>query len=192
MKTVQRRGAELAEQDLGFFRAGGQRIPPLRILARVVSIAAFELLGHVLHDLVVPILAAKLHGAVGGQRVEALRSQPHDGHVERAAAEIVNQGRHLAVGKLQRAGRAGAVELSFQRVGQRRGGGLVDDLHDLQPGDAAGVFGRLATRVVEESRHGNHGLGDLADAALRILLELLENDRRKRLRPNCRPATSRE
>src|SRR5476649_2644708 len=50
---------------------------------------------------------------------------------------------------------AGLVEAERQRSGSR----FVDDALDFQTGDAAGVLGRLALRVVEIGRHRDDGFG---------------------------------
>jgi len=56
--------------------------------------------------------------------------------VERATAEIVD-------------GDPAVVGQAHGTIGQRRGGRLVDDAQDVEPGDAAGVARGLALAVVE-------------------------------------------
>ena len=71
------------------------------------------------------------------------------------------------------------VLLLVEAVGERRRGRLVDDALDVEAGDAAGVLGRLALRVVEVRRDGDDRLGDLlAQVVLGGLLELLQDLRR--------------
>ena len=72
---------------------------------------------------------------------------PGDGHVERAAAQVVDQHRLLDARLLQ-------------PVGQGRGGRLVDDPEDLEAGGVAGVDRRLALGVGEVGRHGDDGAVD--------------------------------
>ena len=82
-----------------------------------------NLLGDVIDDAVVPVLAAQPHVAFDGERLEAALRQPDQRHVEGAAAEVVDQHRLLldrqhAVGIRSRRVRARAVEAS--RPGRRR------------------------------------------------------------------------
>ena len=44
-------------------------------------------------------------------------------------------------------------------VGKRSGGRLVDDALHIEPGDLAGILGRLALRVVEVGGDRDHRLG---------------------------------
>ena len=67
-------------------RAGGRFV-----VARIAQQVALELAGDVIGQPCVPIAAAQLHVAVGGQRAQVARPQFDRGHVERAAAQIVDQ-----------------------------------------------------------------------------------------------------
>ena len=111
---------------------------------------------------VVDVVAAQVRVAVGGLHFEDAVAQLEDGDVEGAAAEIVDgDGAFL-----------GAVEA----VGQRGGGGLVDQAQDFKAGHAARVFGGLALRIVEVGGHGDDGLRDRrAEEALGVALELAQN-----------------
>ena len=66
----------------------GQR---LRIAARVVAVLRLELVGDVIDDAIVPVLAAQAHVAFDGQRLEVLLRQADQRHVEGAAAQVVDQ-----------------------------------------------------------------------------------------------------
>jgi hypothetical protein len=67
-----------------------------------------------------------------------------DRNVERAAAEVKHGNR--------------LVFLLVETIGKRRSRWLVHDTHYFEARDLAGVFSRLALRVVEVSRNGDHGL----------------------------------
>ena len=91
------------------------------------------------------------------EHLEDVAGQVEQRAVERAAAEVVDGDALL--------GRAP------EAVGERRGGGLVDDAQDLEPGDAARDLRRRALQLVEVRGHGDDGaldrlaerrLGDLA------------------------------
>ena len=75
---------------------GGQRLRVGRAGRR--RAAAWNLLGDVVDDAVVPVLAAQAHVALDGERLEALLRQAHQRHVERAAAEVVDEDGLLLVG----------------------------------------------------------------------------------------------
>ena len=86
----------------------------------------------------VEILAAEEGVAIGGFHLEHAVADFEDRNVEGAAAQVVNRDR--------------AVVLLVHAVGERGGGRLVDDAKHFEPGDLAGVLGRLALGVVEIGR----------------------------------------
>ena len=124
-----------------------------------------ELVGDVVDQRLVPVVAAEVGVAVGREDLEDAVADVEDRDVEGAAAEVED-------GDL-------LVLLLVEPVGQGGGGRLVDDPRDLQAGDLAGVLGGLALAVVEVGRHGDDGLADLvAEVALGRLLQLAEDQRR--------------
>ncbi len=67
----------------------------------------------------------------------------------------------------------------IKAVRKRSRGGFVDQAQHFQSGDASGIFGRLALRVVEISRNGDDSFGNgSAEIALCIALELPKDQRR--------------
>ncbi len=88
-------------------------------------------------DALVEIFTAKKGIAVGRLDLEYAFADFEDGNIECPAAEVVD-------GDL-------ASAFLLKPVGERGGGGLVDDAKDLKPGDAAGVLGRLTLRVIKIS-----------------------------------------
>lgn len=103
-------------------------------------------------DALVEVFAAQEGVAIGGQHFKLFFTVNvgnfDDGDVEGTAAQVIHG--NLAV----------ALFLLVQSEGQGCSGGLVDDALDFQAGNATGVFGGLALRVVEVGRHRDHGLGD--------------------------------
>ena len=156
-------GAHHAGQlDLGLLGGLLQALQGHAVLAQVDVVFLLELLGDVVDQPLVEVVAAQAVVAGGGQHLEDAVADLHQAHVEGAAAQVIHQD---LVG----------VAL-VQAVGQRRGGGLVDDALHVQARDAAGVLGGLALGVGEVGGHGDDGLGDaLADVALGVGLQLLED-----------------
>ena len=102
--------------------------------------------------------------AVGGDDFEDSVVQLEDRNVEGTAAEVVN--------------RDDSVLLLVEAVGERGGGGLVDQAQHFESGDASGVFGGLALGVVEVGRNGDDRFGDRrAEESFRATLELAKNER---------------
>ena len=88
------------------------------------------------------------------------------GHVEGAAAEVVDQN--------------GLVLALLQAVGDGGGGGLVEDRADVQAGEPAGVGGGLALVGPEVGRAGDDDVGDLllaAEGDLGVADDLAEDER---------------
>ena len=128
---------------------------PLRLL---------ELVGQVVHQPPVEVVAAQMGVPGGGAHLDHAVADVEQADVERPAAQVEHQNR--------------LVPLLVQAVGQRRGGGLVDDPQHLEPGDLPGVLGGGPLGVVEVGRHGDHRLGHpLAERLGRVLGELAQHQR---------------
>ena len=90
-------------------------------------------------DALIEVVAAQTGVAGGGQNFDDAVADLEDGHIERAAAEVVDH--DLLLGFL------------IDAVGQRSSGRLVDDTLDIQTRDLAGVLGGL-TLCVGRSKPG--------------------------------------
>ena len=70
----------------------------------------------------------------------------------------------------------GGIFLAVKTVSQSSGSGLVDNTQHFQASNGACVFSSLTLRVIEVSRHGNHGVLDgLAQVARGSVLELADH-----------------
>ena len=151
--------------DLGLLRRFLQPLERHAVLAEVDPVGLLELGHQPLDDAVVEIVAAEVRVAVGRLHLDHALADFEHRDVEGAAAEVVDRDR--------------LVLLLVEAVGQRRRRRLVDDAQHVQPGDLAGVLGRLPLRVVEVRRHGDDRVGDrLAEMVLGRLLQLLQDHRR--------------
>ena len=134
-------------------------------MRRSIPCSFLNSIGDVVHQGLVPVVAAQMGVAVGGEDLEDPVGDVEDRDVERAAAQVED-------GDL-------LVLLLVEAIGQRRRRRLVDDPRHLQPGDLAGVLGRLPLAVVKIRRHRDHRLADLvAQVALRRFLELSQDQGR--------------
>ena len=151
--------------DLGLLGRVLEALQCQPILAQVDAILLFELVGQIIDDAFVEILAAEKGIAVGRLDLEHAIADLENGNVERAAAEIVDDDL--------------AGSLFLQPIGERGRGRLVDDAKDLEAGDAAGILGGLALGIVEIGGNGNDGLRDLAaEIGLRGFLHFREDEAR--------------
>src|SRR3569833_456087 len=153
-------GAELL---LGLFGLFLQTLQGQLVLAQVDALLLLELVGQVVDQAQVEVLAAQEGVAVGGLHLEHAVADLQDRDVEGAAAEVID-------GDL-------AAFVLFQAVGQGGRGRLVDDAQHFQAGDLAGVLGGLALGVVEVGRDGNDRLLDLlAEEGFGVVLDLAEDE----------------
>ena len=95
---------------------------------------------------VIDIVAAQMRVAVGGEHFEDAVVQLEDRDIERAAAEIVD--------------RDDAFLALVESVGERGGGGLVDQAQNFESCDAPGIARGLPLRVVEVSGDSDDGFRD--------------------------------
>ena len=100
---------------------------------------ALELVDEVIDHPVVEVLATKV--SVSGSRLDLKDAvlNGENGHIEGAAAEVEDEDVGLLALAL----------LLVKAVSDGSGGRLVDDTEDVEPGDDAGILGRLALGVVE-------------------------------------------
>ena len=134
------------------------------VLAQVDAVAHLELVDHPVDDAGVPVVTTEVVVAGGRLDLDHALADLEQGHVERAAAEVEHQD--------------GLVVALVEPVGERGRGRLVDDPRDVEPRDLAGLLGRLALRVGEVRRHGDHRVGDgLTEVGLGVPLELLQHER---------------
>ena len=166
-------GGDEGQVDLGLGRARqldlrllGRFLQALKgepVLAQVDALLLFELVGEIVDDPGVEILAAQEGVAVGRLHLEDAVADLQDRDVEGAAAQVID--------------RDGAGALLLEAVGERRRRRLVDDAQHLEAGDAAGVLGRLALGIVEIGGHGDDRLGHLlAEIGLGGLFHLLQDE----------------
>ena len=123
-----------------------QPLQRLRIFAQIDVVLALELVGQIVHEPAVEVVATQVGITCGGANLDHPVTDVEQADIERAAAEVEDQ--------------HGLVALLVQPVGQRRGRGLVDDAQHIQPGDPAGILGGVALGVVEVRRNGDHRLRD--------------------------------
>nr|XP_027200373.1 NAD-specific glutamate dehydrogenase-like [Dermatophagoides pteronyssinus] len=137
----------------------------LGVAAGVLFVDADELVHAVVHEAVVEVLAAEVRVAGSRFNFENALVNRQKTDVERAAAEVEDE--HVPLSFLV---------LLVKAIGDRSSGRLIDDAQNVQTRNGAGVFSRLALRVVEVRRDGDHSVLHLAAQVVRgNLLHLVEN-----------------
>ncbi|ENY83155.1 NAD-specific glutamate dehydrogenase [Sphingopyxis sp. MC1] len=149
--------------DLRLFGGFLQPLKRQLVAAQVDAFVLLEAVGQIFDDLAVEILAAQEGVAVGRLHLEHAVAHFEHRDVEGAAAKVID--------------RDGLVLALVETIGERGRGRLVDDTQHFEAGDLAGVLGRLALRVVEVSRNGDHRLLDLfAQIGFGGFLHLLKDE----------------
>jgi hypothetical protein len=152
------------ELHLGALGRLGEPLQRLRVLAQVDALIALELLSDPVDDAPVEVVSAQVAVAARGAHLDHAVAHVQQRDVEGAATEVEHE--HGLLARL------------VQPVGERRGGRLVDDPQHFQPGDLAGVLGRLALGVVEVGGHRDDCLGHaLAERLARVLRKLAQDHR---------------
>ena len=150
---------------LGLFGSFLEALQGHLVLGKIDAVFFLKFGDDPIDDALVDVVAAQVGVAVGGFDFDHAFADFENRDVERAAAEIVD-------------GDGFVLDL-IQAVCQRGRGGLVDDAHDFEARDLAGILGGLALRIVEVGGHGDHRLGDLlAQIGLGGFLQLGEDHRR--------------
>ncbi|AJE44983.1 putative NAD-specific glutamate dehydrogenase [Celeribacter indicus] len=151
--------------DLRLFGGFLQALQRHLVLGQVDAMLLFELLGEVVHDAHVEVFTTEEGVAVGGLHFEDAIAELEDGHVEGAAAEVVDRDGL----------RVGFVEA----IGQRGGRRFVDDAQDFEAGDLAGVLRRLTLGIVEIGGNRDDGLRHFfTEVGLGGFLHLAEDEGR--------------
>ena len=154
-------------RKLLFGGLGGAQHPchRLRLAAEVYSLLDLEVVKQVGDDLLVEVITAQMVVAMAGQHLDNAFFDPHHGHVEGPAAQIIDQD---------------ALSLVLTGfINQRCRSGFVNDPHHLQAGDLASLTGGLSLGVGEIGWDRDHRLRHtLAEPAFGGVLELLQDHRR--------------
>ncbi|EMA50569.1 putative NAD-specific glutamate dehydrogenase [Halococcus thailandensis JCM 13552] len=164
-REVDRRLFSVGELDLGLLGGVLQSLERLSVLTEIEAVLGLELLGEMVDDGLVPVVATEIVVAVRGDDLVDPTTEIEHGDIEGPATEIVDH--------------HGLVGVVVEPVGHRRRGRLVDDALDVEAGDLAGVLRRLALTVGEVGRDSDHGFLDfVAEILLGVALDLAENERR--------------
>ena len=143
-------GASRAGQfDLGFFSGFFQALQGQHVFGQINAAFLLEFGDDEFNDALVKVFATQEGVAVGGQDFKLFFAIDvgnfDDGHVKRTATQVIHC--NLAI----------AFVCFVQAKSQGSSCGFVDDALDIQPSNAARVFGGLALCVIEISRHRDDG-----------------------------------
>jgi len=160
-----RRGRELL---LGLLGGVTEALHGDLVLRQVHARGVLHRREEVLDDPLVPVVAAE--AVVAGGRLDLDRREAvvgvladlEEGDVKGATTEVEDEDELVLLALVE-------------AVGQGRRRRLVDDPQDVEPGDLAGLLGRVPLGVVEVCRHRDDGVGHrLAEVGLCVPLELHE------------------
>ena len=145
--------------DLRLFRRFLQSLHRQLIARKVDALFRLEFGNQIIHDAFIEVVAAEHVVAVGRKHFEYAVADLHDGDIERAAAEVVND--DLL-----------ALAFFIEPVRQSRRGRFVDDTKHVEPRNLARVLGRLSLAVGKICRAGDDGVRRrAAEITFRILFQ---------------------
>src|SRR5882762_4397577 len=127
--------------DLGLLSRLLESLKGEAVIPQIYPLLLFELVGQIVDDALVEILAAKEGVAICRLHFEDAFGDLEDRDIKGAAAEVVD--------------RDFAASLLFEPVSERRGRRLVDDARHFEPSDPASILRRLALRIIEIGGDGD-------------------------------------
>ena len=131
------------EFDLGLFSGFTDSLHGHLVLRQVDAMALLEFIGHPVHDALIEVIAAQMSIAVRRLYFEYAVTQFQDGHIEGAAAEVIDQD--------------GLVIGLVDAVSQCSSGRFIDDTLYIQTGDTACILRGLTLGIVEVGRDRDDG-----------------------------------
>jgi len=157
--------SSVGQSPLGTLASSSQTSQSTWVSADVFLGLLGELLLEVIEKVGVEILSTQVSVSSGSLDGEDTTLNVKEGHIESSSTEIVDEDVSLLVGLS-----------GTETVGDSGGGRLVDDTEDVKTSDGTGILGGLTLVVVEVSRDGDDGLGDLlAELDLSNLFHLAED-----------------
>mmetsp|Transcript_20426 Transcript_20426/g.48236 ORF Transcript_20426/g.48236 Transcript_20426/m.48236 type:complete len:120 (-) Transcript_20426:268-627(-) len=116
-------------------------------MANVLLGLLFDVSQEVLHDALVKVRTSQVRVAIGSQHLEYPLVNGEERDIEGAASEIKDQYILLA-----------ARIIGFvHAIGNRGGGGFVDDSLNMQPSNDTGVPRGMTLSIIEVGRHRHDG-----------------------------------
>ena len=109
---------------------------------------SFEFINKVVNETVVEVLATQVSVTGGGLDLEDALLNGQERHIEGTTTKIEDEDVALTLGPL------------VKTVGNGGSSRLVDDAHDVETGDEAGILGSLTLRVVEVGGDSDDGVLD--------------------------------
>ncbi len=168
-RQINLRGGHAGKLDLRFFGGFFQALHGHFVAGKVNAVRLFKFGNHPIYDALVEIVAAEVVVARRGENFLDAVTHLNDRNIKRAAAEVVNH--HFLVFALVNA------------VGKCRSRRFVDDALNIQSGNLAGIFGRLALRIRKIGRYGDYCRTDgFAQVRFCIRLQFLKDHGRNFLR----------
>ena len=137
------------ESTLGLLNLTLEFTHGLRILGDVDALVLVVLLDEVGNDAVIEIFTTKMSVTSSRLNLEDALLNSQDGHIESTTSKIVDKDLAFLL-----------VILLVKTVGERGGGGFVDDTEDVKTGDSSSVLGGGTLSVVEVGGNGDDSVLD--------------------------------